>query len=194
MQQGGLIIYPTETFYALGADHTNFTAIERLLILKGRGPQHPLPLILSSCNETAKLCAPCWPAALVEKLCTEFWPGPLTVILPAAIHLHPALCSPPTAPSGSPGVAVRLSSHPVAAAVAKLLGRAIISTSANLTGHPPCNLPQALDPILLEGTDLLMDAGPCPGQQPSTIVDLRHGPPYRVARQGAITLCSSWLE
>lgn len=193
LRQGGLLIYPTETFYALGADYSNWPALQRLLKVKGRSQNHPLPLILSRPDEIEIICAQLRPEELISQLIRAFWPGPLTLVLPAAPGLHQALLSAPIAPDGLAGVAMRLSSNPIAMALARSLGRAIVSTSANPTGHPPCQTVKTLNQTLLERVDLVIDGGECVGQKPSTILELRQGPPYRVLRPGAITLPETWL-
>lgn len=191
--QGGLLVYPTETFYALGADHQNSLALERLLILKGRNASHTLPLILSYAEEVDNLCEPTYPIELVRQLAQSFWPGPLTLILPARPNLHPALTSPPMQTGSGRGVAVRLSSHSIASQLAKNLGRAIISTSANVTGKPATPEVRSLDYDIVTGIDMLLDGGACTGGLPSTILDLRTVPPFKIIRQGAINVPHEWL-
>ena len=193
LRKGGLLIYPTETFYALGADHSQAQALSRLLQLKGRSADHTLPLILSQREELTRLCAPGWSQPLVEKLTAEYWPGPLTLVLPAAFGLHASLCSPPLTAQGASGIALRLSSHPVAHGLAKSLGQAIVSTSANLTGHPTCAHLDDLAPSLIYGVDIILDGGACVGGCPSTIIELRQGPPYSIIRQGVLNLPAQLL-
>jgi L-threonylcarbamoyladenylate synthase len=115
----------------------------------------------------------------VRDLMARHWPGPLTLILTARPGLHPRLVS------ADGGVAMRVSSHPLAAALAAALGAAITATSANISGQPPVSRPQDLDPELLRGLDYVLDAGPTPGGPPSTVLDVR-GRPWRVVRRGAV--------
>lgn len=177
LAQGALLALPTETLYGLAADCRHAGALERVAALKGREDTKPFPLILSSAQEAELLAQEISPAA--RSLMALYWPGPLTLVLQARPGLHPRLLS------ADGGVAMRVSSHPVAAGLAAALGRGITATSANLSGQPPVSQAQDLDPSLLRGLDYVLDAGPCPGGLPSTIVDARQEP-VRVLRQGAI--------
>ena len=188
VHQGGIVIYPTETFYGMAADYQNPQAIERLLQLKGRGSQQTLPLILSQ-RQDMELLAPSSAISnqLIE-LTESYWPGPLTLILAALSDLHPALCSPPLQPDGESGVAMRISPHAVANGLALCVDHPITSTSANLTGHSPAAKTEDIDPLLLSSAEMILDAGPCPGRLPSTIIDTRQKLPFKIIRQGAIKL------
>ena len=108
------------------------------------------------------------------------WPGPLTLVLAARPGLHPSLVQ-------GGGVAMRCSPHPVAVGLAQALGRAITATSANLAGQPAPSKPADLDPALVEGCEVLLDAGPTLGGPASTVVDARQTPPV-VIRKGAIEI------
>lgn len=178
LRRGGLVVLPTETLYGIAADHANPEALERLSALKGRTPDKPFGLILASAGEAEQLSAGVTPSA--RRLMQRHWPGPLTLILAARPGLHQSLVY-------KGGVAMRLSPHPVAAHLAKALGRAITATSANPAGHPaPASVDQ-LHPSIAGGVDLILDAGPTPGGPPSTLADARREPP-RVLRQGAVDL------
>lgn len=177
LARGGLVIFPTETLYGLAADHANPRALDRLAALKGRAETKPFPLILAQASEAQSLARDIPPQA--QALMGRHWPGPLTLVLRARPGLHPRLVS------GSGGVGMRLSPHPVAAGLARALGRAITATSANLAGQPAAARPQDLDPALLAGADLLLEAGPTPGGPASTVLDCLAWPP-KVLRQGAV--------
>lgn len=179
LAQGGLVIFPTETLYGIAADHGNPHALERLAALKGREADKPFPLILASAAEAEALAQDIPPQA--RDLMARFWPGPLTLVLTAQPGLHPLLLS------AQGGVGLRVSSHPVAAGLARALSRAVTATSANLAGQPPVSRAQDLAPALLAGVDLVLDAGPTPGGPASTVLDCRWWPP-KLLRQGAITL------
>ncbi|RJX28954.1 MAG: threonylcarbamoyl-AMP synthase [Desulfarculus sp.] len=176
LAQGGLVVFPTETLYGIAADHANPAALERLAALKGRRPDKPFPLILARAEEVQAIAAEVPPRA--RELMARHWPGPLTLVLPARPGLHPCLTL-------AGGVAARLSPHPVAAGLARALGRAITATSANPAGAPAPVSAQALDPAIAGGVDLILDAGPTAGGPPSTLVDARQDPP-RVLRVGAV--------
>ena len=155
LRAGGLVVFPTETFYGLAADHENARALEKLLALKGSRGQSPLALILASADEAERLAKEIPP--LARRLMAEHWPGPLTLVLAARPGLHPALVS------TDGGVGMRLSPHPMAAALARGLGRAVTATSANISGGPPARRVEDLDPAITAGVDLVLDGGECPG-------------------------------
>lgn len=179
LRDGEVTVFPTETLYGLGADYRNAGALDRLARLKGREADKPFPLILAAATEVDALARDI--PAPARALMARHWPGPLTLVLPAREGLHPRLVS------ADGGVGVRLSPHPVAAGLARALGRAITATSANLAGQPPSADPALLDPALLAGVDLLIDAGPTPGGPASTVLDCRTWPPT-LLRAGAVRL------
>lgn len=179
LERGGLVVIPTETLYGIAADMLNSSALERLAGLKGRDAAKPFPLILAERAEAANLTRELTP--LARRLMDRHWPGALTLVLKARQKLCPRLVG-----SGG-GVAVRLSSHPVAAGLAAALGRAITATSANPGGLPAPSRPLDLHPDIAAGVDLILDAGPTPGGPPSTLVDLTGGRP-KVLRAGAVAV------
>lgn len=199
LRRGGLLIYPTETAYALGCDATNPAAVRAIFRLKGRERSKPLPLIVASVA-MAERYARFTP--LARRLANEHWPGPLTVVADsrqpqAASRFAPGV----VAPDGT--LALRISSHPIARALSRALGRPIVSTSANHSGQPPCyTIPSALRslnrtviaradryrPEAISAARLglrVLDAGPLLRRRPSTIVDAR-GSQTVVLRRGAI--------
>ncbi|MDR1396840.1 MAG: threonylcarbamoyl-AMP synthase [Desulfarculales bacterium] len=193
LARGGVIIYPTETFYALGADAANSHALEKVLALKRRRSGHSLPLIAAGPAQISPLLESKETPQLYGEITARFWPGPLTLVLPARRGLAAALLSPPAREGGCSGVALRVSSLPLASALAQGLGRAVTSTSANMTGQPACRDGREIDPILAAAADIFLDGGLCPGGPASTIVDLRLGPPFKILRSGPIILPSSWI-
>lgn len=174
---GGVVAYPTETFYALGADPRNAVALDRVLELKGRGSGKPLLLLLDT-QEMVASWARRVPATL-PRLADRFWPGPLTVVLAARLGLHARITG------GGRTVALRVSSHPVARELIRRGGVAVTGTSANRSGEPPaCDSPSVLQ-AFGSRLDAFLDAGPTPGGKPSTLVDLT-AEPHRILREGAI--------
>ncbi len=166
LKRGGLVVYPTETAYALGGDATNADAVKKIFAAKKRDPSKPLPLIVHD-DTTANR------SVLVDSfsrvLMNAFWPGPLTLIVKAKNSSMNGVAS------RTGEVAVRVSPHPVARALAKALGRPIVSTSANRSGGGThYRIAGALADL---GTlpDLVLDAGPLPPRPPSTIVRCRAG-------------------
>lgn len=178
LAHGGVAIYPTETFYALGGDPNSDSAVNRIFTLKGRDFSKPLPLIASDRSAILRVVSR-WPEA-ADRLADAFWPGPLSMLLPAADSVSPLI----HAHTGR--LAVRVSSHPVAASLANGLGGLIISTSANLSGEPACRRLHEIPTVLLGGVDAVIPGGELAGKRPSTIVDLTVTPPCLV-RQGAIS-------
>ncbi|MFH1058111.1 MAG: L-threonylcarbamoyladenylate synthase [Pseudomonadota bacterium] len=174
---GGVVAFPTETLYGLAVDYRNGVALQRLAALKGRDAAKPFPLILARAAEAGALAMAIPPQA--RALMARHWPGPLTLVLAARPGLHPRLVS------AEGGVGLRLSPHPVAAGLARALGRAITATSANPGGRPAVSRAADLDPELVRGVDLVLDAGPTPGGPASTVLDCQEWPP-RLLRAGAV--------
>ncbi len=177
--KGGVIVYPTETFYGLGGNPMSPETIERIYAIKGRQPDKPLPMIAAS-TEDARRCVADFPRD-AEKLAEAFWPGPLTMLLQAGLRFPAGL----HASTGR--IALRVSSHPVARGLAAALDGLIISTSANFTGRPSCRAPAEIPDEFLERTDGLIDAGVLPGNLPSTIVDVSSRP-LRIIREGQLSM------
>jgi L-threonylcarbamoyladenylate synthase len=180
LMRDGLLVYPTETFYGLAADPRSPAAVEEIFRCKGRASTMALPLVAGDTLQV-ELAAPGWRrCALARSLAERFWPGPLTLLLDAKGRLAPGV----VAADGS--VAIRVTSHPVAGALARLFGFPLTATSANRSGMPPLRDGRAaLLAIAADPRVALLDAGPTPGGAPSTIVDPRHDPPS-IVREGAI--------
>ncbi len=126
IRQGELVVYPTETFYALGADPNSKAALVRLFALKRRDPANPVALIAADPEmafEIARVVPP-----LARRLAEAFWPGPLTIVVPARASLSRELVGP------DGGVGVRVSPHPISRAFSAGVGHPITATSANLSG------------------------------------------------------------
>lgn len=175
--RGGVVAFPTETLYGLAADATDARAVERVFALKGRDRGVAIPVIAADRAQVTAWIGPLDPRA--ERLAAHFWPGPLTLALPAGARLPPALLA------GGRTVAVRVSAHPVAAALARALGRPITSTSANRSGAPATPLADEVDAAFGDDLDGIVDAGACPGGPPSTVVDVTGAEP-RLVREGAV--------
>lgn len=176
---GGLIAFPTETYYGLAADYANPAALERLAWAKGREEEKPFALILASPAEAEQI-AQCPPAA--KELMAAHWPGPLTLVMRG----RPGLCQRLLGPGGMVGM--RVSPHPVAAGLAAALGRAITATSANPAGGAPVMQARGLDPALAARLDLIIDAGPTPGGPASTVAAVDESGEIKVLRPGAVEI------
>ncbi len=176
LRSGGVVAFPTETLYGLGCSAANRNAVERIFRIKGRGEDKPLPLVVAD-ERAAQALAILAPAA--RPLTARFWPGPLTLILKSRRDLPAGV-----APEGK--LAIRVSPHPVASALAKGLGGALVATSANKTGAPPpVTADEAAAALAHDPPDMILDGGPSPGGPPSTILDLT-GPEPKLLRAGAI--------
>jgi L-threonylcarbamoyladenylate synthase len=177
LQHGGVVAFPTETFYGLAVDPRSAAAVARIFVLKQRAPDQPLPLIAGDIDQVAAHVGTLTP--LAARLASRGWPGPLTLIIPAS----PDLCDAVHLATGK--IAVRVPADAVARALAARVGHAITSTSANISGEPPPAAPDRVVASFGSGIDVLIDTGPTPAGLPSTIVDATGDVPVLV-RAGAI--------
>ncbi len=179
LKGGGIIAYPTESFYALGVLATDEKALENLFLLKKRPAEKPLPLIVGDMVTLASLVKTV-PERAVE-LMDRYWPGPLTIIFEAADNISDLL----TACTGR--VAVRIPGESVALRLAREVGFPITATSANISSEPPANNTDAVLNYFGERIDLIIDGGRTSGGKPSTIVDAT-ADPLKILREGSILL------
>jgi len=176
--QGGIIAFPTETFYGLAADALNEAALKKIFQVKGREEGKPLLLLVADKSWLKGLVQNISP--LAERLMNRFWPGPLTLVFNASPRLSPLL----TADTGKIGI--RLSPHPVTQALVQAVGRAITGTSANLSGQPGILTAREVFQFLGESLDAVLDGGKTPGGPGSTILDVSDPPP-QIIREGMIS-------
>ncbi|HYQ79959.1 MAG TPA: L-threonylcarbamoyladenylate synthase [Anaeromyxobacteraceae bacterium] len=176
LRGGGLVVYPTETFYGLGALLHSAEAVARLAAAKLRPEGKPLPLVAADLAMARAVAAAFPPQA--ERLAARFWPGPLTLVLAAAPGLPPEV-------AGDGTVGVRVPGSALARELSRLAGGPLTSTSANLAGGPPVTRPGDLDPGLRSRVDAVLDGGEVPGGLPSTVVALGPGG-ARLLRAGAV--------
>lgn len=175
LRAGGVVAYPTDTLYGLAVDPTSAAAVETLFDLKGRDASSAIPLIAASLEQVA---AWCHLSSASRTLAEVFWPGPLSLICDAPATIVPAVHA------GFGTVAIRVPAHPVARALASAWGAPLTATSANRSGEPAADRPEALAGIV-DDRLLLIDAGRTSGGAPSTIVDARTSEP-RLVRAGVI--------
>src|SRR5207302_2721565 len=176
---GGVIAFPTETFYGLGVDPFNVQAVQRLYTLKGRSPQtSPVLVLIRSRHELLALVSEITPAA--ERLMEACWPGPLTLVFRAAVAVPSVL----TAGTGTVGV--RHSAYPDVQRVLEMIGGPLTGTSANRTGQPPATTAEEVEHAFGATVDLIVNGGPTPGGLPSTVVDTTVSPP-RIIREGCVS-------
>jgi len=179
MKEGGVIAYPTETFYGLGADIRNTQALEKIYAIKGRDFDKPISIIIDSREGLATFARDITPAA--EALMDRFWPGGITLLFTASLHVPEKL----TAKTGKIGI--RLSSNPVATLLAQNLSGAITATSANRSGQEECvSIEEVMDSIG-GNVDAVINGGRTPGGLGSTIIDATVDPPV-IVREGIIPL------
>jgi len=174
---GGLVAYPTESFYGLAVDSTNENAIRRLFLLKQRSPGRPLLILIPSVEALDQYVAHIPPIA--RQLIDEFWPGGLTLVFEAGLKASPLLTA------GTDKIGIRLSPHPVATALAQAIGAPITGTSANISGKPACRDAGEVLGAFKECLDLILDGGPTPGKVGSTILDITVDPP-KILREGMV--------
>jgi len=179
MRAEEVVVYPTETFYGIGADPFSSVALERIFAIKGRDAAKTIALIAHDDEAAFAVAREVPPIARI--LARAFWPGPLTLVLPARAGLPPALIGP------DGGVGVRVSSHPIARALAQGLGRAITATSANRSGENPARTLAEARSSLGSQVKAFVEGGTLTGGAPSTVLTCdRDG--WRILRAGAVTV------
>lgn len=177
---GGVLVYPTETLYAIGCSGLDEAAAARVFALKNRDHSKPLPLIIAE-TEQLSLITNWMPDDLFE-LGQRFWPGPLSVLVPTLPGL------PPQIQDRRGLTSVRVTPHPVAAELARRTGVPLVATSANISGKSAVARPSALDPALTAGVDDVLDVEPWPrGGDPSTVVGIERPGELTIYREGAIS-------
>ncbi|MGB0060321.1 L-threonylcarbamoyladenylate synthase [Candidatus Binatus sp.] len=177
LQAGELVVYPTETFYAIGADAFSSIALRRLFQLKGREPGKPVGLIAA---DSAMAFSVAREVPLdARRLADAFWPGPLTLVLPARGEIASEL-------TGPDGVGVRVSPNPVARALSAGVGRPITATSANLSGEAPASTLKQARAGLDEKVKVYLEGGKLTALAPSSVVAI-NASGWKMVRVGAIS-------
>ncbi len=174
LKAGGIVAFPTDTVYGLGADISNSDAVEAIYEAKKRPRHLPLPLLISEMSQIGAVAGTV--SQLTLFLARHFWPGGLTLILPKAASL-------PTCFTDQPTIAVRVPDHPIPLALVQGLGKPIIGTSANTSGKTSALTADEVKQQLGDRVDFIIDGGKCLNGDESTVVDatgevpviLRHG-------------------
>lgn len=179
LRQGGLVAFPTETVYGLGADASNEAAIRRIFAAKGRPADHPVIVHLAEAQDMHDWCYQIPKCAL--RLADCYWPGPLTMILKRNSKALDVVTG------GQDTVGLRVPAHPVAQALLKQFGGAIAAPSANRFGRLSPTLALHVRQELGEAVDCILDGGPAEVGLESTIVDLT-GEQAMLLRPGAVTV------
>jgi L-threonylcarbamoyladenylate synthase len=176
LRHSGLVAFPTDTVYGVGAMVFLAEAVERLYVVKGRSTDKAIAVLLGRSEDLDKVTQGLTPAA--QKLAKKFWPGSLTLVVPK----HPNL---PKAVSSLETVGVRVPDHPVAQQLLVRTGPLAV-TSANRSGEPSALTAAEVLAQLSGRIDLLLDGGHVPGGVPSTVVDCTTPIPC-ILREGPIT-------
>ena len=176
--KGGIVAFPTDTVYGLGAGANLHQAVERIYQLKGRPRNVALPLLLAHISQIGEVAESVPP--IVWLLARQFLPGALTIVL------HKSKSVPDIITGGGTTVAVRVPAHPIPVALADGLGMPIVGTSANLSSEPSALTAGEVYSQFGDKIDLVIDGGRCPGGRESTVVDVTGERPV-VLREGAIS-------
>lgn len=178
LRRGGLVAFPTETVYGLGANALDATAVAGIFAAKGRPGHNPIIVHVADAAGARRLTT-VWPEA-AERLTQHFWPGPLTLVLPRQALVPDAVTA------GGPTVAVRAPAHPVARALIAAADQPVAAPSANLSARVSATRAEHVLAGLEGRIDLLLDGGPTPGGIESTVLDLSRPRP-RLLRPGLVT-------
>lgn len=177
LENGGLVVFPTDTVYGVGALAEDAHAVARIYAAKNRPRHLAIPVMVAEPNRVTAVARP---LPGFGSLAHAFWPGPLTIILPKTDAL------PPMVTAGGDTVALRIPDHPLALALLRTIDRPLAVTSANLSGQPPALVAKDAWAQLHGRVEAIIDGGRAPGGQPSTIIDLTQTPP-RILRAGPLT-------
>lgn len=178
LRHGDVIVFPTETFYGLGADAFNPTAVERVVAIKGRDPANPIALIVADEEMLKNTVTEIPPTA--RRLMERFWPGPLTLVLPAKKGVPKPLLN------RSGGVGVRISSHALPTQLAGQLGHPLTATSANPSGKDPSRTIAEARHYFSGKLEIFLDGGRLAGKKGTTVVEVLQDN-LRTIREGEIS-------
>jgi len=174
---GGLVAFPTDTVYGVGAPAFDVRSVERIFVAKGRQPEKALPILLADLTSASRVAQPF--SAEVRRLAEAFWPGPLTLV----VLKLPVV---PESVSRGPTIGLRVPDHPVALQLLRASGP-LAATSANPSGGPDPRTAEEVAAGLGGGVDLILDGGAVPGGRASTVVDCTVSPP-KLIREGPLGL------
>jgi L-threonylcarbamoyladenylate synthase len=177
IRAGGIIAFPTDTFYGLGADPRNREAILRLFRIKGRPADQPILILLPDAEAVVAWTARVEPAA--ARLMERFWPGPLTILFPANAEVLQELTA------GSGKIGLRVPGSAVTRSLLRAIGTALTGTSANLSGKQSPRTANEVIDELGDAVDLVVDGGETEARLPSTVVDVCGHEPV-IIREGAV--------
>jgi L-threonylcarbamoyladenylate synthase len=168
VKSGGIIAYPTEAVWGLGCDPWNTSAVTRLLEIKQRSSSKGFVVVASSINQVIKLCTGLSQSKLQQL--QQTWPGPYNWIIPDSQSWFPSIVR-----GEHVGIAIRVSNHPVIQELCSAVGHPIISTSANLSGQPPCLTYQQVDAVFADKISGILNGKLGGSTRPCSIRDLTTG-------------------
>ena len=177
LKKGGIVAFPTDTVYGLGANPLNAQAVAAIYKVKKRPPNLPLPLLLAEKSDLLKVASVV--PEIAWQLAERFLPGGLTLVLRKSPWV------PSSVTAGGDTVAVRIPNHPITIALIRGLGTPIVGTSANLSGRPSPVTTEEVRQQLGNEVDFIIDGGRCPGGTESTVLDVTGKVPV-LLREGAI--------
>ena len=177
LKKGGIIAYPTETFYGLGVDAINKKSVERLYKLKERDTLKPIPILIGNLSMLGLVVKEI--PEVAEKLIKRFWPGPLTIIFYASTNI-PSLLT-----ANTQKIGVRISSNPIAQKILKLFASPITATSANISLGISATSPKEIIDYFGDKVDMILDGEKLESTHPSTVIDITVSPP-QIVREGII--------
>lgn len=178
IRKGGLVAFPTETVYGLGANVFDEDAVKKIFAVKGRRQTKPLAVCVSNQEQLASIVQ--FVSNEAKELIAHFLPGPLTLVMPKKDTIPSVVAA-----SGST-VGVRYPRHEIALALIDSAGVPIATTSANISGHPSPSTAQEVLVQLSNKIDLVIDGGPAMLNTVSTVLDLTSSP-HKILREGALS-------
>jgi L-threonylcarbamoyladenylate synthase len=176
LDAGGIVAFPTDTFYGLGVNPYNRIAVDKIYEIKGRDPEKPLLLLIDSVTKLENLIEE--PSAACIKLMQAFWPGPLTLLFkpkPSSIHENIT----------ADLIGIRQPGNPTTRKILSALDHPLTAPSANISGGSPAITAQQAQDTFGEKVELILDAGDCKGGKPSTLINATETP-ARLIRAGEI--------
>lgn len=177
LANNSVIVYPTDSFYGLGANCFSQKALHKIFEVKKRPSSKGLPVLVSGLEMAEGMAAELPP--IFNTLASRFWPGPLTLVLKAASHLPAELVGPGRT------IGVRLPAFPWLQALIRETGVALVTTSANISGEGEIDLAEEVIRVFKGKVELIVDGGRTPGGKPSTVVDLTGEKPILI-REGVL--------
>ncbi len=181
IREGGIVAFPTETYYGLAVDPDSLAAVAKLFKVKKREAEKPVLLLIESREQLQSIVETIPPEYV--PLMDKYWPGPLTLVFPVKKNI----CRLLTGNTGTIGA--RISSHPVASELVRRLGKPITATSANISGQLPASMAAEVLTMFGNSVSCIVDGGQTPAGLCSTVLGL-HGGKCVVLRQGRIDLAA----